>query len=240
MKKKRNKPPFHPMRRSYYIPELDGTAKRVPRREEMFYPSSFDADWEDSDPPFEWLATCRRLAQRHGCVLILDVRHHWKESWYAEDWCIDYKKRIEGPTLLVGGAGDPNCVCSALLHELGHHILKSKKRHPSAEMDGEEEAWKIAQDLAREHNLPLVARARRLGLSSHRLYFRDHENRGSKKKAGRRPIPGSWALGQSKRAAQVPVPKDSKPLGKKGRRLTKKILKRLTHKAERRRKEFMD
>ncbi len=238
MKKKRRKERFHPQRRSYYIPELDGTAKRVPRKEEMIFPSYFDANWDDSNPPFPWLPTCRRLAEQYGCALILDVKHSWDESWYSRDWPIDYKNRIEGPTLLVGGAGDPNFVCSALLHELGHHILVTQHRNPKAILDQEEEAWKIAQDLAREHRLPLVARARRLGLSSHRFFFQRHMNRGSRKNARKRPLPGSWTLAQSKQAALAPIPKEPKPLGKKGRRMTKKLLKRLAHKAERRRKEF--
>jgi len=186
-------------------------------------------EWKDSPADFPWLITLRRVTEEHGCQIIFDISRHWQESIYFAD----YGKK--GPTILGGGLTNPKYSCTAILHELGHHILKSGKRHPRDLLRGEEEAWKIAQRIALEHRLPFVSKIKRQGLYSYRyrLFYQDAP--GSKQKYRRRPLPKSWQLENSKRTAEAGVTVGFSSMGKKGRRHAKRHIKRATSKAQRKR-----
>jgi hypothetical protein len=212
-----------PRRRS----RLPGT---VPRPFEKWLDALIREDiWKD-DPALqvEWLDVLRQLAHEYECRLIVDSARHWRESVYV--W--DYRKK--GPTILAGAARNRKYGCTAILHELGHHILKSGKRHPRDEIEGENAAWEIACLLAREHSLPFVPHIKRQALYSYRLGALLSETTGSRRTARRRPLPKSWQLEDSARSALISRGFGFYSMGKKGRRHAKRFIKRATAKAERR------
>ncbi|MBD3334121.1 MAG: hypothetical protein GF355_01240 [Candidatus Eisenbacteria bacterium] len=174
------------------------------------------------------MITCRRIAKEHGCRIVYDRRHHWRESGYYREF------RKLGPTILIGGAGDPLDCCSVLLHELGHHILHSKNQHPGEVISGEQAAWRVAHRLAQEHRLAVRPDIRREGLSSYRHAQRLEATAGSKNRNPRRRLPRSWRLEGSQRSATVHAGWGHYCTGKKGKRHAKRIIKRATAKAERR------
>ena len=185
--------------------------------------------WVDSRQGGPWLLKLHDLASSHGCRLVCDQMHHWRESVYLPD----YKRR--GPTILAGGAAsDPQC-SSVILHELGHHILRKQKRHPGRTIEGEEAAWRIAQDLAREFRLPLEARIKRTALYSYRYRRLCDLTAGSKRKNPVRPKPRSWVLESSMRSSAASASCNLYSTGKRGKRYAKRYIKKATAKAERRR-----
>ena len=207
--------------------------RRIPRPFEKWLSEIFAEDvWTGSTQSYPWLKTVRRIAKESGCRIILDTSRHWQESLYSPD----YKKM--GPTILAGGATNPNYSCTAILHELGHHILKRDKQHPRDMLRGEEAAWRIAQGIAQKHRLPLASNIRRQALYSYR-YRLLLVAPGSKRVHRRRPLPKSWQLEGSRRSAAASVDQPSS-MGKRGKRHAKRDIKRATSKAERRRKHADD
>ena len=93
----------------------------------------------------------------------------------------------------------------------------------------------MAARIAEQERLPLVSSIRRKGLYSYRRAELLRATAGSKKRAGGGPLPKTGKLTRSRRSAPVSVPPDAFPIGKKGRRKTKRDVKRATAKAERRR-----
>jgi hypothetical protein len=184
--------------------------------------------WIDSKDLDDRIQETRRVAVAHGCHVVTDQRRHWRESAYR----FDYEGK--GPTILAGSAGNPNYVCTAILHELGHHLLHVDRRHPRNPIEGERAAWRIAGEIARKHRLPLVASIRRKALYSYRLAELLHESGGSKRR-NRRRAPKSWDMQRSQRSRAVSAAKGLDPMGKKGKRHAKRTIKRATSKAERRR-----
>lgn len=79
-----------------------------------------------------------------------------------------------------------------------------------------------------------MAQARRKGIHSYRRAALLASVAGSKNKSKPLPVPKTGALTGSRRSATAKVPPDRFPMGKKGRRKTKRDVKRSTVKAERR------
>lgn len=187
-------------------------------------------DLRKNDPALqaEWLDILRQLAREHECRLIVDSARHWQESIYF----LDYRKK--GPTILAGAARNKKYGCTAILHELGHHILRSEKRHPRDVIEGEDAAWKIACQLARGHALPFFPDIKRGALFSYRLGALLLETTGSRRTTRRRPPPKSWRLEDSARSALISRGFGFYSMGKKGKRHAKRFIKHATAKAERR------
>ncbi len=212
-----------PRRRSWF-------PRTVPRPFEKWLDGLIHQDiWKD-DPTLqaEWLDVLRKLAREHECRLLVDSARHWQESIYFENY------RKKGPTILAGVARNKKYGCTAILHELGHHILQSQKRHPRDAIRGEDAAWEIACQLAREHDLPFVPDIKRRALYSYRLWALLLETAGSKRTTRRRPLPKSWQLEESMRSALISRGFGFYSMGKKGRRHAKRFIKHATAKAERR------
>jgi len=202
----------------------------VPRPFERWIDALIRQDiWKD-DPTLraEWLDVLRRIARQHECRLTVDTARHWRESIYVSSY------RSKGPTILAGVAGNPKYGCTAIVHELGHHLLLRGRRHPRDLVRGEEAAWEIAGQLARNHDLPFVSHIKRQALYSYRLGVLLWEAEGSKRRARRRPTPKSWQLEDSKRSALISRGFGLYAVGKKGKRHAKRFIKRATAKAERR------
>ncbi|MFC1661236.1 hypothetical protein ACFL3S_07250 [Gemmatimonadota bacterium] len=207
------------------------TGRRIPRPFDQWLISIFaPLDWVDTDDAEApvWVRRVRKLAQEIECRVIFDTRRHWRESV-----CV-YSAAEERRYILAGGAGKENYCCTALLHELGHALLRARHNHPSEDMPGEEEAWRLAAQIAQEERLPLVASIRRQGLYSYRRAELLRATAGSKQRTRRPPLPKTGKLTSSRRSGPVTVPPDAYPIGKKGRRKTKRDVKRATSKAERR------
>jgi hypothetical protein len=212
-----------PRKRSW----LPGT---VPRPFEKWLDALIRQDiWKD-DPTLraEWLDVLRQLAREHECRLVVDSARHWQESVYAGN------HRKKGPTILAGAARNKKYGCTAILHELGHHLLQSGKRHPRDAIKGEEAAWKIACQLAREHGLPFVPGIKRRALYSYRLGELLLETAGSKRATRRRSPPKSWQLEDSMRSTLISRGFGFYSMGKRGKRHAKRFIKHATAKAERR------
>ena len=206
--------------------------RRIPRPFDKWLISILDPlDWtdtNDADAP-QWVRRFRVLAAEIGCRLIYDPKHHWRESLFCS-------AAADGKTyILIGGAGKDNYCCTAALHELGHAILHARRNHPSEDIPGEEEAWRIATQIAERERLPLVASIRRKGLYSYRRARLLKASAGSKHRTKRRPLPKTGKLARSRRSSSVSLPSDAFPIGKKGRRKTKRDIKRMAAKSERRR-----
>jgi hypothetical protein len=148
--------------------------------------------------------------------------------------------RDHGPAVLVGGYGDQLDVCTALLHELGHHLLVVRKQHSSRTIPGEMAAWGAAHELAAQNRLPFNPRVRRTALYTYRYAQHLATVAGSKKRNRRRPDPHSWRLERSKRSAAISTGYGLFSLGKKGKRQAKKFIKRSTIHSERRRPDAVD
>lgn len=192
--------------------------RRIPRPFEKWLTSLFlEKEWKDSLADFPWLETVRQIANEYGCQIIFDVSHHWRESFFAQNF------RRKGPMILAGGAGSSKHSCTSILHELGHLILHSKKHHPKDVMRGGEEAWQIAQRLALEHRLPLVSSIRRQALYSYRYHLVYQHAPGSKRKHRRRPPPKSWQLEGSKRTSKACARGEFYSTGKKAERRQKNL-----------------
>ena len=206
--------------------------RRIPRPFEKWFLGLFVRDeWKDKAADFSWLITVRDIAKGHGCSIIFDTSRHWRESFYSKNYL------GKGPFILGGGAGNNKYSCTAILHELGHHVLCSGNRHPKDPLRGEEEAWQVAQRIAQEYKLPLVSHIKRKGLYSYRYHLVILQDApGSKRRWRKRPAPKSWQLEGSKRTAKSSVSGRLYSMGKKGKKHEKRYLKRATSKAERRRK----
>lgn len=210
------------------LPGLPNT--RVPRSydkwiRELLYPST----WSDScgsDVP--WLALGRQIADKHGCSLVYDTSRHWKESMYFPS------SADHGPVVCVGGTGDHIDSCSAFLHELGHHMLYVRAQHSTRTLAAEEAAWRVAHELALEHRLPLNPGVRRTALYSYRYAQQLAASSGSRGRTRKRPAPRSWRLETSRRSANASTRYGIESIGKKGRRHTKRYIKRATARKERR------
>jgi hypothetical protein len=208
--------------------------RRAPKPLEMWITSAF-APWHRHSAcghP-EWLSVLQQIARDTGCEIVFDPAHHWRESRYCPG---DDRRR---PVILVGGAGNPKHCCTALLHELGHHLLLKAHHAPKGLLDTEEAAWRLAQDLALQYRLPILDKTRRESLYTHKYALLQQANIGSKRKRRRRPTPKSLELTNTKRSAAVPKAHDvdvlpTFPAGKKGRKFAKKFLERTVAKAERR------
>ena len=185
--------------------------------------------WVDSRQGGPWLGKLHEIAAAHGCTLICDRMHHWKESVFFPDY------RDRGPTILAGGAARDDHCSTVILHELGHHILLQQKRHPTGAVEGEEAAWRIAQDLARAHRLPLESKLRRSALYSYRYRRLLDLTAGSRRKNRVRPEPRSWVLEASRRSSRASATRGLYSTGKRGKRHAKRFIKKATVRAERRR-----
>jgi hypothetical protein len=202
---------------------------RVLRPFEKWLLNIFSSDiWVDSRQGGVWLTKLHEIASSHGCRLLCDQMYHWQESMYVPD----YKKG--GPTILAGGAANDTECSTAILHELGHHILLNQKRHPGEEIEGEEAAWHIAQELAQEFRLPLETKIKRTALYSYRYWRLLERTAGSKRKNRVRPEPRSWRLESSKRSSAASASCGLYSQGKRGKRHAKRYIKKTTVKAERR------
>ncbi|MFW6148097.1 MAG: hypothetical protein ACOC6B_06885 [Thermodesulfobacteriota bacterium] len=205
--------------------------RRIPRPFERWLISiAAPLDWvdtDDADAP-EWVRRIRFLSAGIGCRVIYDPGRHWKESFFCSA-AADGK-----PYILSGGDGKENYCCTALLHEFGHAILHVRHNHPSAELPGEEEAWQLANQIAQKERLLLVPSIRRKGLYSYRRAELLESVAGSKNRTQRQSLPKTGKLTRSLRSTVASLPPDTFPLGKKGRRKTKRDIKRSTAKAERR------
>jgi hypothetical protein len=184
--------------------------------------------WVDSRRGGPWLTELHNIASSTDCKLICDQMHHWRESVYVSD----YKKK--GPTILAGGAANDLECSTAILHELGHHILCQQNRHPHALIDGEKAAWNIAQDIARQNRLPFDPRTKRTALYSYRYRQLSEFTAGSKRKNKIRPAPKSWLLEGSRRSSVASAGCGVYSLGKRGKRHAKREIKKATARAERR------
>ena len=207
--------------------KIPGLKSRVPRPFDKWLTEAFlHPKWKDHRPPIPWLIVIRSIAKEHGCRIVYDTSRHWRESTYLRNF------RDHGPAILVGGAGEPIDVCSALLHELGHHILTVRGQHSSQAIPREVAAWEIAHELAAKYRLPLNPSVRRTGLHSYRET--DRQVPGSKARTRRHPAPHSWQLETSRRSAAISTGTGFFSMGKKGKRHAKKFIKKATVRAERR------
>ena len=193
--------------------------------------------WQDADADHSWLPIARKIAAEQGCNLFFDPNHHWQESHYVSDATNSRGERLDH-IIAVGGGGLPNYCCTAFLHEFGHYLLILRGQNTNDLNECEEAAWRIAQEVAREHRLPCVANIRRTALYSYRYGRLYQAKAGSTKRTRRRPKPKSVQLTESKRSAAVSSAPNADepykpPLGKKGKRMNKKFIKRSTAKAER-------
>lgn len=215
-----------PRRRNLWLPD-----SRVPRPfDKWLYEILKGPRWRNHRLPIPWLAVARGIGDEHGCRIVCDTSRHWMESVYVR--C--YRKR--GPAVLLGAVGDPLDVCSALLHELGHHILVVRDQHSSRTLAGETAAWGVAHELAAKYRLPLNPKVRRTALYSYRYAQHLATVQGSKARTRRRPAPHSWRLETSKRSAAISTGPGLFSTGKKGKREAKKFIKKSTVRAERRRR----
>jgi hypothetical protein len=184
--------------------------------------------WRDRRPRIPWLITARQIGKEHACRIVFDTSRRWEESAYLPNY------RDHGPAVLAGGAGEPIDVCTSLLHELGHHLIAIRQQASTHRLTSEAAAWKAAHQLAARYRLPLNPRVRRTALYSYRYGQILAEVAGSKARTRRRPSPPSWRLEQSRRSADLPTCREIEPIGKKGKRHTKRFIKRATARAERR------
>lgn len=214
-----------PRRKSPWLPD-----SRVPRPfDKWLYELLVGSPkWRNHCPPIPWLLVARRIGDEQGCRIVFDTSRHWMESVYI------YNYRKHGPAILVGAVGSPVDVCTALLHELGHHLLTVRGQHSSWTLRGEIQAWDIAHQLAAEHRLPLNSRVRRTALYSYRYALHLASVSGSKARTRKRPAPRSWRLEESRRSAAISTSSGFFSVGKKGKRQAKKFIKKSTVRAERR------
>jgi hypothetical protein len=207
------------------------TGRRIPRpRDKQLLAMFFGPDWvdtRDKETP-EWVPRLRARAARIGVRVIYDTQRNWRETFFCSA-AGDGK-----PYILCGGAGEETFCCTALIHELAHAMLHKRHNHPSDEIPGEEATWQLANRIAQEERLPLMAQARRKGIHSYRRAALLASVARSKNRAKPLPIPKTGTLTGSRRSAAANVPPDRFPMGKKGRRKTKRDVKRSTVKAERR------
>jgi len=211
------------------IKTVDASQIWTPQFERWKLDISNSKEWKDSPTDYVWLITLRQIAKDYGCQIIFDSMHHWKESVFSFDFS------GEGPTILCGGGKRPSYSCTALLHEIGHLLLLSTNQHPGNILQGEEEAWKIAQNIAKEYRLPFVSHIKRQGLYSYRYRLIYQRSPGSKHKYRKRPLPHSWQLEGSRQTSKASVSTNFS-FGKKGRMYAKRYIKRATSKAIRKQK----
>jgi hypothetical protein len=206
--------------------------RHVPRPFERWFFSLFInlEDWNDVDVDIDWLKKLRKIADNSGCRIVFDKNKHWRESVYLND------EKGRGPTILAGGSGNKKYGCTAILHELGHHTLEKRHQHPKDIEKAETAAWKIATGIAKEHQLPFVPHIKRRALYSYRI----RKMPGSKRLIMKRPLPKSWKLELSRRSTLLSGGRGTLSLGKKGKRKTKKLIKKRTAKAERRKPVMQD
>ena len=190
--------------------------------------------WKDSRPRIEWLITARTVAKEHGCRVVYDLSRDWTESVYITNY------NGHGPVVCVGAVGSPIDVCSAFLHELGHHLLRIQDQHPKRTLPGELAAWEKANELAALYRLPLNARIRRTALYTYRYAQELEAAAGSKSRNRRRPQPHSWRLEDSRRSAAISTGVGLYSIGNKGKRHAKKFIKSSTVRAERRKPVEVD
>jgi hypothetical protein len=184
--------------------------------------------WRHSDPAASWFPAAQRLVAGWGCRLRVDPRWHWRESVYIADF------QDRGPCILVGGSGRSAYVCTALLHELGHHVVAVRGQTRADIVANEEAAWRVAIALAAEHRLPLVATLRRQALYSYRYALLHAETQGSKHNSRRRKRTTVDRLHASAKTSRAKRTDQFRPLGKKGKRKYKKEVKSRTARYERR------
>ena len=207
------------------------TGRRIDRpREKQILASFFPLDWVDTpdEEAPEWVRRLRVRAAEIGVQVIYDTKRKWEDSKFCS-------AAADGNAyILCGGAGKESFCCTALIHELAHAILHKSQNHPSDQIAGEEATWELANRIAQEERLPLMSQARRKGIHSYRRAALLASVAGSKNKAKPFHIPKTGELTGSRRSTVASMPPDRFPLGKKGRRKTKRDVKRSTAKAERR------
>ena len=193
----------------------------------------FGDEWYNYDGSFDWLNKCRGIAAWAGCGLIFDINKPWDESVYVENY------NGEGRLIFAGGAGKEIDACSALLHEIGHRIIQIAGIEPADVIKREREAWIAAQAMAEYYELPFNPDCRRGALYLYRLSRLRDENKGSKRQSRlRRPKePKTWKLTKSRRSGMTEKSTYRRwfAMGKKGKRYTKRELKRWAARADRRR-----
>jgi hypothetical protein len=211
------------------------TGRWFPRpRDKQLLAVLFPPDWVDTDEDGkapEWVRRLRTRAAKIGVTVIYDTQRKRRESFFCPA-AGDGK-----PYILCGGGGKEAFCCTALIHELAHAMLHKRRNHASDGIPGEEAAWELASQIAQDERLPLMAQARRQAMHSYRRAALLAAVAGSKNKTERLPIPKTGALTGSRRSTAASVPPDRFPMGRKGRRKTKRDVKRSTAKAERRAQE---
>ncbi len=219
--------------------DVDGP-NRVPRPlDKWFFQMWLSSLWEHQDLKVDWFPNIVELAKEYGCELVVDPLHHWKESVYISDKASISDGRKA--TILAGAKGNPNYVCTVILHEIGHRIVDLNNQIPKHDyLLREEEAWKEAQILASRNQLPCISEIKRQGLYSYRYRKQMEEYPGSKRKTKKPKKKNIDRLLSSKRTVSSSTSDHERPLGKKGKRKVKKELKKRTHKSERRKKPRID
>lgn len=208
----------NPYRQKVLYPLSDGS--HVPNPWDKWLASLFtERQWVNVARPARWFERFVKLARESGCQVIHDERRHWKEGIYIRN----YHKR--GPHILIGGRGAEAAVCSAALHELGHHVLCRNGSESPDYLEIEEKAWKIAHELALKHRLPILANIRRRALYSYRYHSMLLTNCGSKKRTRQPALTTSDRIAGSRQTSQAWQSCKELPVGKKGRRFFKKDFK---------------
>lgn len=206
-----------------------GHGRRVPRPIEKWLAALLGGDWTDKPGP-EWVGEARKISKLYGCQFVYDSRRRWQESAY-----ISSDESTGLATIFLGGAGATRLIgLSAFSHELSHHILLLRGQEPSDLIECEERTWEIANELADNHKLPICPKTRRNALYSYRHWQLLVESRGSKRQTRQQKPPKADRLLESKRGSGVSRPIANSPIGKKGKRMAKKSIKKATNKAERR------
>jgi len=204
-------------------------SSHVPRPFEIWLTSLlYEKGWRNRNLKEEWFHVLKSLIIEHGCDLVHDPHWHWKESCYVSDW--DSK----GPHILVGGKGRTCYICTAALHELGHHLLCHQAHDPKDYLQREIAAWRLATGLAIEYQLPFVNKVRKIGLYSYRYRKQLELHPGSKAKTKRGIRTTVDRIAGSKRSSSTGKPNQRRPLGNKGKRCFKRESKRTTSRSERR------
>ena len=224
---KKDRPPDPPRKR---MPDPYG--QRVPRPIHKWLQGLLDGDWQGTFGP-AWAIRAARIAEPFGCTLIYDPDHHWRESCYI------MRNNVFGrKTILLGGASATETIgLSIFAHELAHHVLVKRGQEPSDLVLLERRTWEIAAELAAQFNLPSCSKTRRRALYGYRYAALLWDTVGSKRRTRKPKAQKSARLLGSKESAEANVAGFGLlPLGKRGKRGTKRDIKSATRKALRRRR----
>lgn len=221
------------IKKRHSYPRSDGTC--VPRPWQKWLEAVFvEKSWRNRSPQHDWFHKVRGLATSHGCNIKHDPKWHWSESMYMKNY------KDLGPHILAGGRGRASYVSTAILHELGHHILHIQKLKPAEYLAEEAAAWKVACRLAADHQLPFVAHIRRQALYSYRYRKLCEDTAGSRRKNKRPARMTVDRIQNSKQSSKAGGSYQLLPVGKKGKRLFKREQKRRAARHERRNRRLSD